>query len=136
MSEMPPTVQQLSYAPPPPGRNLRKVATYQRGIIFCILGYMVAAVLSFVVPVPAVRIVLSLLAFGISVTGAVFVFMLAIQVYNVAAGVVLGICTLIPIVGLIILLVINGRATKVLRESGVRVGFLGANPATVPGYEV
>jgi hypothetical protein len=37
------------------------------------------------------------------------------------------ILTIIPLVGLIVLLVINSKATSALRASGVRVGFLGAN---------
>lgn len=42
-------------------------------------------------------------------------------------GIVLGILTLIPCIGLIVLLVINGKATGVLRENGIGVGLLGAN---------
>jgi hypothetical protein len=42
-------------------------------------------------------------------------------------GVLLGILTLIPLIGLIVLLVINGKATKVLRANGHRVGLLGAS---------
>lgn len=37
------------------------------------------------------------------------------------------ILTIIPLVGLIILLVINSKATSALRAAGVRVGLLGAN---------
>jgi hypothetical protein len=37
------------------------------------------------------------------------------------------ILTIIPLVGLIILLVINSKATSALRTAGVRVGLLGAN---------
>ncbi|HZZ81823.1 MAG TPA: hypothetical protein VFE62_25205 [Gemmataceae bacterium] len=35
--------------------------------------------------------------------------------------------TLIPCVGLIVLLVINGAATSTLRQYGYHVGFLGAD---------
>lgn len=37
------------------------------------------------------------------------------------------ILTIIPLVGLIVLLVINSKATSALRLAGVRVGLLGAN---------
>jgi hypothetical protein len=39
---------------------------------------------------------------------------------------VLGILTLIPLVGLIVLLIVNGKATNLLREDGIHVGLLGA----------
>jgi hypothetical protein len=39
---------------------------------------------------------------------------------------VLGVLALIPLVGLIVLLIVNGKATKILREHGVRVGLMGA----------
>jgi hypothetical protein len=37
------------------------------------------------------------------------------------------ILTIIPLIGLIVLLVINSKATSALRAAGVRVGLLGAN---------
>src|SRR5260221_11674597 len=42
----------------------------------------------------------------------VFVFMLAIKLYNTALGIVLGLLTLVPLINLIVLLVMNGKATK------------------------
>jgi hypothetical protein len=48
-------------------------------------------------------------------------------VYSVASGILLGIGTFIPCVGLLILLMINGKATKILRENGHNVGLLGAD---------
>jgi hypothetical protein len=69
---------------------------------------------------------------AVSVTAAVFVFMLALSLYSTGAGIVLGILTLIPVVGLIVLLVINGKATNVLRRHGIRVGLMGADPGQIP----
>ena len=69
---------------------------------------------------------------GASVTGAVFVFMLSLALYNTATGVILGILTLIPLVGLIVLLIINGKATKVLRDHGIQVGLMGAKTNQIP----
>jgi hypothetical protein len=39
----------------------------------------------------------------------------------------LGILTLVPLLGLIILLIVNQRATGVLQAKGYRVGLLGAS---------
>jgi hypothetical protein len=46
-------------------------------------------------------------------------------------GVVLGILTLIPCIGLIALLIINGKATAVLKNHGIKVGFFGARASDV-----
>jgi hypothetical protein len=99
--------------------------------MLCILGYIAAYVLVFVAPGP-LKLLFAVVMIGLSITAAVFVFMLALSVYNTAAGIVLGILTLIPVVGLLTLLVINGKATKILRAHGIHVGLLGANPKQVP----
>ena len=44
-------------------------------------------------------------------------------------GIVCGLLALIPCIGLITLLIINSKATSILRRNGIRVGFLGANLA-------
>jgi len=46
--------------------------------------------------------------------------------YSISAKIVLVILILVPLVGLITLLVLNSRATKVLRAAGYKVGLLGA----------
>ena len=51
---------------------------------------------------------------------------------GIAAGIVLGILTLVPILNLIILLVINGRATNLLRKHGIKVGLMGAKASQIP----
>jgi hypothetical protein len=132
--QFPPGVQPptLGYATPVPARaDLRAIAVRQRGIMYCILGYLVLVAAQFAVP-EELRIIPGLLALAVSVAAAVFVFMLALSVYNTAAGVILGILTLVPLVGLFILLIINARATKILRQHGIRVGLMGADPRQIP----
>jgi hypothetical protein len=63
---------------------------------------------------------------AVGITSTVVVFMLAIKVYNVAVGILLGILTILPCLGLLVLLIINSQATTILRRNGVHVGFLGA----------
>ena len=53
--------------------------------------------------------------------------MLASRINNTAVGVIMGILTLVPCVGLLVLLMINSSATRILRDSGHDVGFLGAD---------
>ncbi len=105
--------------------DLRAIATYQKVVLVCILVYIIAVVAQFLIP-PALRLVVALGVLAVAVTAAVFVFLLATKVYNTALGIVMGILTLIPLVGLITLLIINSRATATLNINGIRVGLLGA----------
>jgi len=120
----------LNYAPP--ARNdLRQIAIQQKILIYCILGYIVFVVLQVVLP-QELKLVAILAAGAVAITAAVFVFMLAIAIHNTGLGIVLGILTLIPCVGLIVLLIVNGQATSILRAHGIRVGLMGANTRQIP----
>ena len=121
--------------PQPDREYLRGVAGSQRGIIFCILGQLALLPLQFVLgSLPpeselAARIALVSIYLAVAITAAVFLFQLALKVYSTGVGVLLGILTLVPVVGLIVLMVINQKATAILKNAGVRVGLLGANSA-------
>lgn len=125
MSSVPPP-NPLNYAVPQ-RNDLREIATRQRALMFCILAYIVLIVVRFVVP-PPLLLVIGLAILAVGVTSAVFVFMLAIALYGTGVGIILGILTLIPIVGLIVLLIVNGKATGILRAHGIKVGLLGRPP--------
>ncbi len=106
--------------------DLRAVATFQKGIIVCILVYLVAVGAQFGIP-PQLRPILGLGLLVLGVVSTVFVFRLAMRIYSTGVGVLLGILTLVPCVGLIVLLIVNSKATGVLKENGIKVGLLGAN---------
>jgi hypothetical protein len=110
--------------------DLRAIATYQKVIILCILVYVLAVAAQFLVP-EGLRLFLGLGVLALGVVATVFVFLLATKVYSPGLGVLLGLLTLVPCIGLIVLLIINGKATAVLKQHGVRVGFLGANPSDI-----
>ncbi len=117
--------------------DLRSVATYQRGIMVCILLYFIViamqAIIASQIEVPPIfRVLAGLAILANGVAGAVFVFLLSIKVYGPALGILLGILTLIPCLGLLALLRVNAKATNVLQQNGIKVGLLGANPATIP----
>ena len=128
----PPPPPVLSYAPPPPRTDLRTIATRQRAIMACILGYIVAIVCKVALP-PELRLIVSIAVLALGVTAAVFVFILAMAVYSNGVGILLGILTLIPLIGLFVLLTVNGKATTILRAHGIKVGLMGADPAQIPG---
>jgi hypothetical protein len=151
MSQYPPSPppfpppEPLNYAQPVNLRgDLRTIAVRQKAIMFCILAYFVVAIANIAVmasspPPPAVRIVpallsglLALLTLGVAITAAVFVFMLALALYDTGVGILLGILTLIPVVGLIVLLIINSKATNALRQHGIKVGLMGARTSQIP----
>lgn len=106
--------------------DLRKVATYQKGILVCILLYFGAVVSQFLFP-PELVIVPALMIIGVALASMVFIFLLAMKVYSTGFGIALGIGALIPLIGLFILLMVNGKATRILKENGIHVGLLGAN---------
>jgi hypothetical protein len=102
----------------------------QKAMLLCLLAQIALFVLQFVVP--GIRPILGLAYLAVGITAAVFVFMLCLTVYNTAVGIILGILTLIPLIGLFVLLVVNGKATKLLQEHGIKVGLLGANASQIP----
>ncbi|HEY1922303.1 MAG TPA: hypothetical protein VGG44_06020 [Tepidisphaeraceae bacterium] len=128
MSAFPPPdgPSQLNYlTPTSSGPDLRDIAGKQRAIILCILANLIAIVSQFMLP-PAVRVIVALLILGIGITATVFVFMLAMTIYSTAAGIALGILAIIPYIGLLPMLIVNGKATRILRQHGIKVGLLGA----------
>ncbi len=110
--------------------DLRLVAKYQRGLLICILIYLVSGVVSRLVP-PEIMLIVASGVLVAAIAGLVFVFLLSTKVYGTGAGVILGILTLIPCIGLIVLLVINQKATGVLRQNKIKVGLLGADPNSI-----
>jgi hypothetical protein len=79
----------------------------------------------FVAP-PGLILLVRVIGGAASLAGAIFVFLLATKLYGTGGGIALGILTLVPLLGLIILLIINGKATGILKKHGILVGFLGA----------
>ena len=105
---------------------LRVIAIYQKILLICVLVYVILVGAQFLIPAD-LQPITGLIAIPTVLTATVFVFLLSTKVYSVAWGVVLGLLTLIPCVGLLVLLRINGKATDILRTHGIRVGLLGAN---------
>src|SRR5262249_39655468 len=105
-------------------RELRQIAMYQKGILFSILAYVLALPIQFVIP-DQLRVLLFIYAIIVCVTGSVFVFLLALLLYSVGIGIAFGVLSLIPYVGLVVLLIVNSKATARLRANGHTVGLLG-----------
>ena len=85
--------------------------------MLCVLGYMGLVVFSMLFGGPEFTVIF----FGIA----------AYRLKGTTSAVIVGVLSLIPLVGLITLLVVNGWASKELKKSGFRIGLLGASPAQV-----
>jgi len=118
-------VVELNVEPEVSREELRKIARYQKIVIYCVLVYLLLVAAFFRAPEP-LKPLLSLAGLAMNVLSAVFVWLLAFRLYSTAGAIFIGIMTLIPLVGLGALLVINSAATSELRNNGVKVGFLGA----------
>jgi hypothetical protein len=131
MTQKPPD-NTLSYASTPEG--IREIAGRQRAIILCIVAgiilYVALAAGQTQLPL-AVKLLLLMALLACNITATVFVFLLTTKLYGTGVGVLLGVLTLLPCIGLITLLIINGKATAILQQNGIKVGLLGA---TLPDH--
>ncbi len=103
--------------------QIEQVASAQKLIIYAILAYFAAAV---------VRVLLGpvglLVAVAAALTGLLGAYRLCTGLgYAMATRVLLMVLMCVPLVSLIVLLVLNGKATRRLRDAGYRVGLLGAS---------
>ena len=105
--------------------QLRNIAQFQKVVLVCILAYILAVVFQFALP-QELRLFLGLGFLGVMLVAAIFVCLLAFQLYSPAWAIVLSVLFFIPCVGLIVLLVINSKATDTLKKHSIRVGLLGA----------
>ena len=96
--------------------DLRSVARYQKVILVCILLYFIAVFAQFGFPV-TIRPLLGLGILGVGLVGAIFAILLAIKTHGPVFGIILGILCLVPFLGLLTLLLINSKATTVLKKN-------------------
>ena len=106
--------------------DLLKVAKYQKGILVCILVYILAVAGQFALPLQ-IRPLVGLGVLVVGLIAAVFTIRLAMKTHGTVPGIILGILCLVPILGLLILLLVNQKATTVLQLNGIKVGLLGAD---------
>ena len=108
--------------------ELKRIASYQRGVISCILvqilAYMAYGSLKANLALAGVASLVVIIAV---VSGVVYAVLLATRVYSTGAGIAMGLLALVPCLGLVMLLIINQAATRKLTENGIKVGFFGAS---------
>jgi predicted Zn finger-like uncharacterized protein len=106
--------------------EVARVAFFQRAILLCLLGNLIAGILRVFLP-PDVGALFWFALIPVGLASTIFVVFLAKELLGAVAGIILGVLTLIPGIGFIVLLVVNQMATRRLKSSGVKVGFLGAS---------
>lgn len=122
-------------------QDLRAVAQYQKGIMYCILANVVLIIINIVLRqgaanpgagIALMSIAISICYLGVIIVQMVFIVMLSIKVYNIGVGIVAGLFSFVPCLGLLILLMVNQKATSVLQANGIKVGLMGADMSQLP----
>ena len=121
---------------PPPipnstNNNIQHIAKLQRYVNYAFLAYLCVIIISigfssFLKSDSPVGVLFFIFFMAVAIFGAVSVFRLAKAMSGVGVAIIAMLGMLIPVIGLIILLVINGSATKKLKQAGYKVGLLGA----------
>lgn len=116
--------------------RLRRIAAGQRNTNLAALSYICllpASLLSRSVAdsIPGSGVIFLVLFVCVIAYGAVSVYGLASVLRGRVLAVIYVVGLLVPFLGLLLLLLLSGSATKILRENGIKVGFLGADPRTV-----
>jgi len=126
------------------GPRLRRIAAYQRGVMFAMLATVPGNLLLGIALTqsPQIAVPLAVVSTSIALLLVVFVFLFAKSVYSVDAAIVSSILMFVPGISLLVLVVLNQSAIGRLRSAGVVVGFFGASAEAVdralalPGTEM
>ncbi len=116
--------------------RLRAVAAAQRHLNLSLLAYL--GVVPFFIAVVVISggaewgaAVVLLYYVAVAIYGCVSIFRLAAILRGNLLAVVYTLAMLVPLLGLVLLLILNAEATTILRQSGIKVGFLGADPRSI-----
>ena len=135
------------HAPPHPAADLPHlllVARNQRGVMNCILASIVIGLVSAFLPDATPAIVVAIPTLVLGIISLYFIIRLANAVFGpvgavlcaliIAASTAWVVATANPIgrlIPLVVLAVVNGRATNALKKAGFKVGLMGGDPKDV-----
>lgn len=117
--------------------ELRKIATAQRQVNLAVLFYLCFVPLnlwlaSIAEKEPIAAIAQLVIALGLLAFCILSVYRLASIFRGKVIAVIHAFGMLVPLLGLLLLLVNNQKATEIMRKNGIKVGLLGANPNSIP----
>jgi hypothetical protein len=120
-----------------PVDDLRRVASYQRWVIACVLtqitmwlGLLVIATVDGANVLDGARVGTDLprfLTWLLGVGGGMYAFLIYWSLGSPVRAVLMGLACVPPLLGLLALTAVNGAATRALNDSGVKVGLFGAD---------
>jgi Fe2+ transport system protein B len=126
-----PSLQSFTTQPGGQERDkLRRVAKYQRWVLIALLANIVTNIFVFALGGQALAVQLAIggVSFAVVLFGSVSIFLLGKELIN---PVVAGICAVlifVPCISLLVLFLINQKATSFLQRNGITVGFMGVDP--------
>jgi pheromone shutdown protein TraB len=132
--ESPQFVSAIVVAEPSDREKLRRVARYQQWVLYALLSQiLIYASIVFLqgAGFPGMAQLMAIVFLPVGLFSMAAVFLLAKQLLHVVIAVICTLLMVVPCISLLVLLVVNGRATKFLQQHGVKVGFMGANPHTI-----
>lgn len=121
--------------------DLHRVAIFQKGLIYSIavslLAYIGLVVLAATadgspMSIRLIAVLMAMVLFVAGCAGTAFVFLLSVKVNGIVWGLIMGLVSLVPCLGLLALLTVNEKGTKVLRANGIKVGLFGARMSDLP----
>jgi len=104
--------------------ELRLIAESQRRVLLCFLGQLILYVLSSKIPWEYVEV----LWVAVLILSLGCVVQLVNRLKGWVAAAVVGFFSMIPLVGMVVLLTVGASAAWVLRRAGFKIGLLGVNP--------
>jgi hypothetical protein len=114
------------------GEGVRSIAALHRRFLVCIavnvVLFMGIFITSVVVLAPRVSPFIVLAFWASSFVTAVVAFQLTRQLGDTVLAVIFALLMLMPCLSLVLMLIINAKATLVLRRNGYQVGLFGAHP--------
>lgn len=108
-----------------PVEKLKFIAAIQKALIIFIAGRVIGVIIALSLPIEIGPFVF-IATYFIAILSTITVILLAIQVFGVVQAILYGFLSLIPCIGLIVLLQVNGEATNILQSNGIKVGLFGA----------
>ena len=106
--------------------QLKRIAHSQKAIVICV-GFVLGAMVGELVVPSSWQ---GILRFGLGISlllGTICLMVQGVRLYGVALGLILAVFALSPYTVLVVLLLLHFKANRVLKQHGIKVGWLGAN---------
>ena len=110
--------------------DLKTIIKHQKGVVACLCVYLLFLIGPFLSPSEG-KLFSVFMLMVVAVMAAAYAFPLETLLFNRSVAILLTLLTLLPGVGLLILLTVAHQTTKFLRSKGIHAGLFGANLSDV-----